>query len=193
LANPALHDAQSSVLLKFKGQTEQFAPTQLERHVQLQPVRVLPVTESAFELQLAAGVQVRTQAGNESKPASQLPQSSVAFTLDGHWLQSEPHHADRQLQLHVGSSPETASACEEQSSVSVHTLLQRGKPAKPLSQEPQSSLAFTNTGQKEQFAPIQLLRHVQLQPVRVLPCTLTALPLQFAPTVHVRKQAGYVS
>ena len=45
----------------------------------------------------------------------------------------------------------------------------------------------------EQFAPVHELRHVHVQPVFWFPVTDTALPLQFALVVHVRKHAGYVS
>jgi hypothetical protein len=48
-------------------------------------------------------------------------------------------------------------------------------------------------GQKLQLAPDHWLRQVQVQPVLVLPVTLTAFPLQLLATVHVRKQDGYVS
>jgi hypothetical protein len=47
-------------------------------------------------------------------------------------------------------------------------------------------LALNCTGHDAHVGPLHWLRHVQVQPVRVLPLTATALPLQFALVVHVR-------
>jgi hypothetical protein len=66
-------------------------------------------------------------------------------------------------------------------------------PAWPAPHEPQSLLALYCKGHAAHAGPLHWFRHVQLHPVRVLPRTLTALPLQFAPTVHVSRHAGYVS
>jgi hypothetical protein len=65
---------------------------------------------------------------------------------------------------------------------------------------PQSALALTFAGHTEHPAAkpaaaeaevVHALRHEHVHPVRAVPLTLTALPLQFPTAVHVSAQFGY--
>jgi hypothetical protein len=46
--------------------------------------------------------------------------------------------------------------------------------------------AFTNAGHCSQLPPRHWFWHVHVQPVLLLPLTLTARPVQFVALVHVR-------
>ena len=110
----------------------------------------------------------------------------LALNFAGHVVQVGPLHCVLQVQLQLGTNPETFTVLLLQSDMT-QTREQLGyTPSYPALQEPQLLLALYRTAQMEQLAPPQELRQVQLHPLFVLPVTFTAFPVQLAWTVHVR-------
>ena len=113
--------------MKFEGQVSHIDPFHPLRHVQKQPLLLLPVTDAALFEQFAALVHFRLQfGGTPSYAEEQLLQSSLALYREAQLLQVAPYHWLRHLHVQFGNSPVTFLAWLLQSSAEVQIRAQVG-------------------------------------------------------------------
>jgi hypothetical protein len=187
-----MHSPQSAEALTPTGQAWHCGPNHDARHVQLQPVRDVPVTEAAWPLQLLTLVHVNEQLG---KPLYVLrhPSQKVVFMPGGHRSHVVPNQKLLHVQLQrVLTVPTTTEAWLLQLPATVQSASQFGYPENPAAQSPQSFALSKPTGQTLHAAPRHRFLHVQLHPFRQLPETRLALPLQLPRIVQRGEQyVGY--
>ena len=131
-----------------------------------------------------------------SQPSDELlPAIALALTVAGHDAHVGPLHSAKHVQLQPACAlPVTLVAWPLQFSGLVHSRWHAGYVALSLPAAQLLHCVCSNrAGHVEQSPDVHWSRHVQLQPVRVLPVTLRARPLQLAADVHFSTQFGYSS